>query len=99
MVLTLLQSDPALKPLLDYFLSTAPPAAISSILDPANPAKPALLFSLRMLNLPLPLIPPLYKMLGSELATADFSHYVLWSRGYKLEGSEGLTGLEMDASR
>jgi len=94
---TNLQSNPALKPLLEYFLSTAPPESIKAIFDDKNSAKPALLFSLRMLNLPIPLIPPLYKMLGSELASADFTHYVLWGRGYRLEGSEGLTGLEMDA--
>lgn len=66
------------------------------MLDSSNTSRPALLFSLRMLNLPIPLVPPLYKMLGSELSGADFTHYILWGRGYKLEGSEGLTGLEMD---
>jgi protein BCP1 len=91
------EDEPALKPLLEYWRSTSPPSAITDALDPSNSTRPALLFSLRMLNLPLPLIPPLYKMLGSELATADFSHYILWGRGYKLEGSEGLTGLEMEA--
>lgn len=91
------QAEPGLKPFLNYLLTTAPPAALSSILDPSNSSRPALLFSLRMLNLPVPLIPPLYKMLGSELSEADFTHYVIWGRGYKLEGSEEATGLEVDA--
>lgn len=90
------QETPALKPLIDYFLSTSPPAALASVLDKSHASRPALLFSLRMLNLPLPLIPPLYKMIGSELADADFSHYVLWGRGYKLQGTEAATGLELD---
>lgn len=51
---------------------------------------------MRMLNLPLPLIPPLYKMLGEELSSAGFTHYILWGRGYKLEGAEEATGLEFD---
>lgn len=91
------QDNPALKPLIDYYLSTAPPAAIKSALTDGS-SKPALLFSMRMLNLPLPLIPPLYKMLGEELSSAGFTHYILWGRGYKLEGAEEATGLEFDQS-
>lgn len=92
------QAEPGLKPFVDYLLSTAPPSTIASILDPSNTSRPAFLFSLRMLNLPLPLVPPLYKMLGSELSEANFTHYMIWGRGYKLEGTEEATGLEMDAT-
>jgi protein BCP1 len=65
-------------------------------------SRPALLFSLRLLNLPLPLLPPLYKMLLSELSEGQeesqgrgFTHWVLWGRGYRLEGSEEGMGLDM----
>lgn len=65
-------------------------------------SRPALVFSLRLLNLPLPLIPPLYKMLLSELAEGEeekqgrgFTHWLLWGRGYRLEGTEEGMGLDM----
>lgn len=76
-----------------------PPAAIKSALEGKGPST-ALLFSLRLLNLPVPLIPPLYKMLGSELAEsgASFSQYILWGRGYKLDGKEEAMGLEMNTA-
>ena len=93
-------------PFLEYLRGAIPPKSpIRPYLDPSPPASstPALLFSLRLLNLPLPLIPPLYKMLLSELAAAEnaklspeITHFLLWGRGYRLEGAEQATGLEMD---
>lgn len=102
------QANPALAPFLDYLRSTLPATSpISAVLDPSSPSRPALTFSLRLLNLPLPLIPPLYKMLGSELAEGrkegrdipEFTHYLVWGRGYKLEGTEEAMGLEMDGAK
>lgn len=53
-----------------------------------------------MLNLPLPLIPPLYKMLLQELKAspevAPFTHWLVWGRGYRLEGSEEGMGLDLN---
>ncbi|KAI9638043.1 p21-C-terminal region-binding protein-domain-containing protein [Dioszegia hungarica] len=101
------RANPALAPFLDYLRSTLPATSpISAVLDPSSPSRPALTFSLRLLNLPLPLIPPLYKMLGSELAEGrkegrdipEFTHYLVWGRGYKLEGTEEAMGLEMDGA-
>ena len=67
--------------------------------SPAMASRPALVFSLRLLNLPLPLIPPLYKMLLDELKAkggeGDFTHWILWGRGYRLEGGEEGMGLDM----
>jgi protein BCP1 len=53
-----------------------------------------------MLNLPVPLIPPLYKMLGTELGEsgASFDQFILWGRGYKLEGNEETMGLELNSA-
>ncbi|CAK9784031.1 hypothetical protein CC85DRAFT_281945 [Cutaneotrichosporon oleaginosum] len=90
-------ADPALKPFLTYLLSHNPPVAIKTALEGTGPST-AFLFSLRLLNLPLPLIPPLYKMLGSELGEsgATFEQFILWGRGYKLEGKEEAMGLELN---
>jgi protein BCP1 len=46
-------------------------------------------------------------MLGQELAQGrtegkeipDFTHYLVWGRGYKLEGTEEAMGLEMDGAK
>ncbi|ORX33440.1 p21-C-terminal region-binding protein-domain-containing protein [Kockovaella imperatae] len=95
------KDDPALKPFVSYLAGRSKSAtSISSQL--LEPSKTALIFSLRMLNLPLPLIPPMYKMLLSELTDngAEFDHFILWGRGYRLEGSEEGMGLDLhDQSR
>jgi len=67
-------------------------------MSPAMASRPALVFSLRLLNLPLPLIPPLYKMLLDELNNGEgkeITHWILWGRGYRLEGGEEGMGLDM----
>ena len=67
-------------------------------ISPAMASRPALVFSLRLLNLPLPLIPPLYKMLLDELKGGEgkeITHWILWGRGYRLEGGEEGMGLDM----
>jgi protein BCP1 len=56
-----------------------------------------------MLNLPLPLIPPLYRMMLNEAKAAqassdevpEFTHYLVWGRGYRLEGGEEGMGLDV----
>ena len=67
----------------------------------ASPSDTALIFSLRMLNLPLPLIPPMYKMLLTELKESkhEFERFILWGRGYRLEGSEEGMGLDLEPKR
>jgi protein BCP1 len=79
------------------------------ILDP-NPSpaidiNSALVFSLRLLNLPLPLIPPLYRMMLNESKAAqgggevpEFTHWLVWGRGYRLEGGEEGMGLDVAPS-
>lgn len=45
-------------------------------------------------------------MLGSELEegrregreVSEFTHYLVWGRGYRLEGNEEAMGLEMDGT-
>lgn len=67
-------------------------------------SRPALLLSLRLLNLPIPLIPPLYRLLMSELDperpgkshAPSFTHYILWGRGYSLEAGEEEKGLPFE---
>ncbi|WVN86711.1 uncharacterized protein L203_101883 [Cryptococcus depauperatus CBS 7841] len=101
------RDNPALKPFLDYLESTI--SSISPLqlfLDPPSipihAHRPALVFCLRMLNLPLPLVPHLYRMLLAELDTKEegcFTHFLVWGRGYRLEGSEEGMGLDMDVSQ
>ncbi|KAL0254066.1 hypothetical protein I308_101445 [Cryptococcus tetragattii IND107] len=94
---------PALKPFLEYLCSTLANnsnSPLQSIFNFSSPnIRPALVFSLRMLNLPLPLIPHLYRMLLEELEVKEegrFTHFIVWGRGYKLEGSEEGMGLDMN---
>jgi protein BCP1 len=100
------QENPALKPFLEYLTKTLPSGnpirmLLEPSISPAMASRPALIFSLRLLNLPLPLIPPLYKMLLDELKTGqgqeqgEFTHWILWGRGYRLEGGEEGMGLDM----
>lgn len=58
-----------------------------------------------MLNLPLPLILPLYRMLLEELTALEargeserIEEFLIWGRGYRLDvgSEENGTGLEMD---
>ncbi|ODN83262.1 hypothetical protein L202_01435 [Cryptococcus amylolentus CBS 6039] len=94
------QEHPALKPFLEYLRSSVKSGSpLASSLTPSagSSIRPALVFSLRMLNLPLPLIPHLYRMLLEELEVKEegrFTHFVIWSRGYRLEGNEEGMGLD-----
>lgn len=74
--------------------------------SPAYAIKTAVIFSLRLLNLPVPLIPHMYRMLLEEIKEAqaskrlpEFTHYLLWGRGYALEGNEQEMGLGMNGVR
>ncbi|AAW41907.2 hypothetical protein CNBB1880 [Cryptococcus deneoformans B-3501A] len=96
------KDHPALKPFLDYLGSVMANSnsPLQSVFSPSSPnTRPALVFSLRMLNLPLPLIPHLYRMLLEELETKEegrFTHFLVWGRGYRLEGTEEGMGLDMN---
>jgi protein BCP1 len=97
------QENPALKPFLEYLTKTLPSGnpikmLLEPSISPAMASRPAIVFSLRLLNLPLPLIPPLYKMLLDELKAGEgneITHWILWGRGYRLEGGEEGMGLDM----
>ncbi|WVQ98797.1 hypothetical protein IAU59_005928 [Kwoniella sp. CBS 9459] len=108
------RDNPAFQPFLTYLNSTLPSISpLKMLLDPssspAHASRPALIFSLRMLNLPLPLVPHLYRILLSELdpnananaggaVTRDvtnFTDWIIWGRGYRLEGNEEGMGLDM----
>jgi len=97
------QENPALKPFLEYLTKTLPSGnpvkmLLEPSISPAMASRPALVFSLRLLNLPLPLIPPLYTMLLDELKAGEgkeITHWILWGRGYRLEGGEEGMGLDM----
>ncbi|WVF72221.1 hypothetical protein IAT40_007033 [Kwoniella sp. CBS 6097] len=106
------RDNPAFKPFLTYLNSTLPSISpLKMLLDPssspAHASRPALVFSLRMLNLPLPLVPHLYRILLSELDpntptesgarrnVPDFTDWIIWGRGYRLEGTEEGMGLDM----
>lgn len=93
------QADTGYKSLSSYLLSQNAPAAIETAIEGTGPST-GLLFSMRMLNMPVPLIPPLYKMMGDELAQSGtkFEQYLLWGRGYKLEGSEEAMGLDVNSA-
>ncbi|WWC69383.1 uncharacterized protein I206_103322 [Kwoniella pini CBS 10737] len=102
------RNHPAFAPFLEYLLNTLPKISpLRLLLDPstspAHASKPALIFSLRMLNLPLPLIPHLYRILLNELkenpnSDCKFTDYIIWGRGYRLEGSEEGMGLDLNDS-
>ncbi|WWC89974.1 uncharacterized protein L201_004903 [Kwoniella dendrophila CBS 6074] len=94
-------NNPAFSPFLKYLTSTLPSISpLRLLLDPpstpAHASKTGLIFSLRMLNLPLPLIPHLYRMLLSELQPQGFTDFILWGRGYRLEGDEEGMGLDLN---
>lgn len=70
------------------------------------PPKTGLIISERLINLPLQLVPPMYKMLLDELKTGRvergesvplFEQYLIWGRGYKLTGAGGETMKELEA--
>lgn len=68
----------------------------------------ALIISERLVNLPVQLMPPMYKMMTDEVGTRvsegviprGFTHYLLLSRVYKMEGDEdeGSWDVNMDGS-
>ncbi|OCF44168.1 protein BCP1 [Kwoniella heveanensis CBS 569] len=105
------RDNSAFKPFLTYLNSSLPSISpLKMLLDPssspAHASRPALIFSLRMLNLPLPLVPHLYRILLSELDTTvdaggakrdvpSFTDWIIWGRGYRLEGNEEGMGLDL----
>ncbi|GAA5985555.1 hypothetical protein JCM11641_007992 [Rhodosporidiobolus odoratus] len=76
------KTNPALASLLSYLLSKLPPSsefhsALSSLLEnPADSSSPqsrkhvGLVLSERLVNMPVQVVPPMYKMLGEELEWA-----------------------------
>lgn len=69
-------------------------ALLSSTLEtPAAPASPriALVVSERLVNLPVQLMPPMWKMMVDEVAQKglEFTHYLLLGRVYRIEGDDG----------
>lgn len=69
------QSKPALKPLLEYLISQTPQSSLghqllSSTASSDPPNRIALVISERLVNLPVQLMPPVWKMTFEEMEAA-----------------------------
>ncbi|KAJ9127786.1 hypothetical protein QFC24_000069 [Naganishia onofrii] len=100
-----------IKELLSYLLDRLPsPSPIRDLLVGITAPKPAtriaLVVSERLVNLPVQLMPPMWKFLLEELENAkkegvkemDFSHYLLISRVYKFDGASDDMDMAEDAA-
>jgi len=87
-------STPTASPFRDILSTAAAPSSSTSV--GAKSARVGLVISERLVNLPVQLIPPMYDMLAAELDAAvkegndklDFTHFLLLSRVYKMQGSD-----------
>ncbi|KAJ9104767.1 hypothetical protein QFC19_003908 [Naganishia cerealis] len=95
--------EPPIKALLTYLLDRLPAAdpirdlLLTTITTPQKPTtRIALIVSERLVNLPVQLMPPMWKFLLEELENAKkegvkemcFTHYLLISRVYKFDGAD-----------
>ncbi|KAG8859058.1 Mss4p nuclear export [Tulasnella sp. 330] len=95
------KDHPSIKALVSYLLAKATgnpaaQAALRSIIGPEALASSSsrhvgLLLGERMINMPVQIIPPMYRMLGDEIRMANddkepynFDHYIVLSRLYKI---------------
>ncbi|THG98989.1 hypothetical protein EW026_g3274 [Hermanssonia centrifuga] len=107
------QDRPFAKALVAYILNKSPSnpnthSALQALLGPAGLQSQnhvGFVFSERLVNMPVQLMPPMYRMLSEELqwATDDnkpfrFSHYLFVSQTYRLS-PEDLAELDSGASR
>ena len=97
-------SKPAVKPLIEYLISRLPASSpfrnlLVSTSSPQSKNRIALVVSERLVNLPVQIMPPLWKMTIDEVEKArkegtpgmDFTHYLLISRVYKMDvGDENI---------
>ncbi|KAF8545225.1 p21-C-terminal region-binding protein-domain-containing protein [Trichophaea hybrida] len=85
---------PAIKPLSAYILSKSAsnPAlhtTLKSLLSPDSPAQIGLILTERLINMPVQIVPPMYKMLLEEIEWAleekepyNFTHFLVLSKTY-----------------
>lgn len=99
-----IDSKPAVKPLVEYLIARLPtPSPFRTLLQstssPQSKTRIALVVSERLVNLPVQLMSPLWKMTIDEVEKAqkegtpdlDFTHYLLISRVYKMDvGDENI---------
>lgn len=91
---------PSIQALSSYVLEKSAPdqafhSALTSLLAPDAPTDVGLILCERLINMPVQVIPPAYRMLASEIQWAlednepyAFSHYLFLSRVYKLTDEE-----------
>ncbi|KAF8491272.1 p21-C-terminal region-binding protein-domain-containing protein, partial [Gautieria morchelliformis] len=101
------KDTPAIKTLISYVLDKA---AASSTLQStlqtllSSPEHVGFVFSERLINMPVQLVPPMYRMLSDEIKWANeenepytFSHYLFITRTYRLspEDESAMDGVEI----
>jgi protein BCP1 len=103
-------SHPAIKPLSTYLLSKSAsnPAlhtTLKSLLSPDSPAQLGLILTERLINMPVQIVPPMYKMLLEEIEWAlqenepyNFTHFLVLSKTYT-EVVSKLDEMEMRPSK
>ncbi|KAJ9112741.1 hypothetical protein QFC20_002066 [Naganishia adeliensis] len=90
-----------IRALLTYLLDRLPKQSplrdlLASVSSPTSTNRIALVISERLINLPVQLMPPMWKFLQEELENAkkegnkemSFTHYLLISRVYKFDGAD-----------
>ncbi|TFY60053.1 hypothetical protein EVJ58_g5386 [Rhodofomes roseus] len=94
------QNHPSIKALTEYALakSSADPAfhgALQNLLDPASSSHVGFVFSERLINMPVQVMPHMYRMLTDEIQWAlddnepyNFTHLLVMSRIYRLSPEE-----------
>lgn len=106
------KEHPTIKSLIQYFLSKAASnptlcSIIGDALAPSSGNHIGLLLSERLINMPVQIIPPMYKMLADELRWAveedepfDFKYYLILARTYHLSSEElEILGKDSDRSK
>lgn len=89
------KSSNALRKLNSYFLDktkdkTEFNGLLHQLFSPESKSKLGLVFSERMINMPVETTPPMYRMLLQELSKAgyDFDYFIIPSRVYQIKDSE-----------
>jgi len=94
------KDNPSIKAIADYILSKSAPDpslhnTLRTILSPDAPSHLGFIFSERLVNMPIEVIPHMYRMLADEIQWAcddgepyHFSHFLVLSRTYTLSDEE-----------
>lgn len=98
--ITALQDNPSIKAITEYVLSKSAPDptlhnTLQSILAPDAGSHVGFIFSERLINMPIEVVPHMYRMLADEIQWAcddgepyHFGHFLMLSRTYILSGEE-----------